>query len=451
MFRTVLVALDLSPAEEAAIALSREGVRVDVLHVSQPDTVARTPAWQIMARAAFDDLAQRIADAGGQPEVHLLEGQPADAIAAFAETTGGQPDRRWQARSGPGREHRDRLDRRADLRDRATAGADRADGGRGGSGMKRILFLCVANSARSQMAEGLAKAMLGPEVTVESAGSAPSRLNPLALEAMAELGIDISGQRSKPVEEIDTDGLDLVVTLCAEEVCPVLPGKVRRLHWPVADPARQGLSVEEARDAFRAARDQIRARLEILAQLVDVPPGPEGREFHASIRVKDLPGSVRFYAWLLGIWPKEWTLSIGVVASALIIMATGWWVVDPVAAVVVSLLVSWTAFRLLGSALHLSLDGVPEGLETDAVERWLRSQAGVADVHDLHVWSLSTTKVALTAHLVITEGSPGPGFLDASRRVSRTNSASATAPSRSSAATTPSAASRRRTSPEERG
>ena len=108
--------------------------------------------------------------------------------------------------------------------------------------MKRILFLCVANSARSQMAEGLARAMLGPEVTVESAGSAPSRLNPLAVEAMAELGIDISGQRSKPVDEIDTDGLDLVVTLCAEEVCPVLPGRVRRLHWPVADPAREGLS-----------------------------------------------------------------------------------------------------------------------------------------------------------------------------------------------------------------
>ena len=173
--------------------------------------------------------------------------------------------------------------------------------------MKRILFLCVANSARSQMAEGLARATLGPDVVVESAGSAPSRLNPLAVEAMAELGIDISGQRSKPVDEIDADGLDLVVTLCAEEVCPVLPGRVRRLHWPVADPARDGLSVEEARDAFRAARDQIRARLEILAQLVDVPPGPEGREFHASIRVNDLPGSVRFYAWLLGTWPKEWT------------------------------------------------------------------------------------------------------------------------------------------------
>ena len=136
----------------------------------------------------------------------------------------------------------------------------------GGPAMKRILFLCVANSARSQMAEGLARATLGPDVTVESAGSAPSRLNPLAVEAMAELGIDISGQRSKPVDAIDTESLNLVVTLCAEEVCPVLPGRVRRLHWPIPDPARAGLSPEEARVAFRAARDDIRARLRELAQ-----------------------------------------------------------------------------------------------------------------------------------------------------------------------------------------
>jgi cobalt-zinc-cadmium efflux system protein len=105
-------------------------------------------------------------------------------------------------------------------------------------------------------------------------------------------------------------------------------------------------------------------------------------------------------------------VSVGVVVSALVIMATGWWVVDPIAAIVVSLLVGWTAFSLLRSALHLSLDGVPEGLDTDAVERWLRAQPGVADVHDLHVWSLSTTRVALTAHLVMPEGSPGNGFLE---------------------------------------
>src|SRR3546814_531129 len=131
--------------------------------------------------------------------------------------------------------------------------------------MTRILFLCVANSARSQMAEGLARHLLGDRATVMSAGSAPSRVNPYAIEAMAEIGIDISGQRSKSVDHIDPAGVDLVVTLCAEEVCPVLPGRVRRLHWPIADPASSDptLTPEDLRARFRTARDQIKARLEI--------------------------------------------------------------------------------------------------------------------------------------------------------------------------------------------
>ena len=82
------------------------------------------------------------------------------------------------------------------------------------------------------MAEGLARALLGDRVEVQSGGSRPSKVNPYAIEAMAALGIDISGQRSKSVDEIDPAGLDAVITLCAEEVCPVLPGTVRRLHWP---------------------------------------------------------------------------------------------------------------------------------------------------------------------------------------------------------------------------
>jgi arsenate reductase (thioredoxin) len=139
--------------------------------------------------------------------------------------------------------------------------------------MTTILFLCVANSARSQMAEGLARQMLGPDVTVLSAGSAPSSVNPYAVEAMAELGIDISAQRSKSVEDIDIKALDLVVTLCAEEVCPVLPGRVRRLHWPIPDPASKDISIspDAMRERFRTARDQIRARLATL----DVPGSPE--------------------------------------------------------------------------------------------------------------------------------------------------------------------------------
>jgi arsenate reductase len=84
----------------------------------------------------------------------------------------------------------------------------------------RILFLCVANSARSQMAEGLARRLFGAKAEVMSAGSAPVGLNPFAVEAMAEVGIDISGHRSKSVDEIDPGSLDMVITLCAEEVCP---------------------------------------------------------------------------------------------------------------------------------------------------------------------------------------------------------------------------------------
>ena len=130
----------------------------------------------------------------------------------------------------------------------------------------RILFLCVANSARSQMAEGLARRLL-PTCEVLSAGSRPSRVNPYAIEAMRELGIDIGRQRSKPVSEIDPAGLELVVTLCAEEVCPVLPGRVRRLHWPIDDPATDDPQVgaEEQRARFRVAREAIRARLVALA------------------------------------------------------------------------------------------------------------------------------------------------------------------------------------------
>lgn len=138
---------------------------------------------------------------------------------------------------------------------------------------RRILFLCVANSARSQMAEGLARALLGDRVEVQSAGSRPSQVNSYAIESMAELGIDISGHRSKSVEEIDPTGLDAVITLCAEEVCPALPGRVRRLHWPISDPASSdpAIPAEEMRRRFRCARDQIRDRIAGLTALLALP------------------------------------------------------------------------------------------------------------------------------------------------------------------------------------
>lgn len=173
----------------------------------------------------------------------------------------------------------------------------------------RVLFLCVANSARSQMAEGLARQLFGDAVRVQSAGSAPSRVNPFAIAAMKELGIDLTTHTSKSVEDIDPASVDLVITLCAEEVCPVFLGRAPRLHWPLQDPDRkhEDLTDEERLQHFRVIRDQIRKRLEVLAALRDVPEGPTGREFHASIRVPDLPAAARFYTWLLGVSPKEWT------------------------------------------------------------------------------------------------------------------------------------------------
>lgn len=122
--------------------------------------------------------------------------------------------------------------------------------------MKRVLFLCVANSARSQMAEGLARHILGGRIDAISAGSLPSAVNPYAVEAMAEIGIDISGHRSKSIDEIDTSGIDLIVTLCAEEVFPALPGRVRRLHWPISDPASAdpSLTAEDQRAISGGAR-----------------------------------------------------------------------------------------------------------------------------------------------------------------------------------------------------
>src|ERR1700722_19901825 len=101
----------------------------------------------------------------------------------------------------------------------------------------KILFMCVANSGRSQMAEGLARKLLGPQATIQSAGSKATNVNPLAIQAMAEIGIDISKQTSKAVESIDPDSVDTVITLCAEEVCPVFLGKAKKLHWPFSDPA----------------------------------------------------------------------------------------------------------------------------------------------------------------------------------------------------------------------
>lgn len=130
-----------------------------------------------------------------------------------------------------------------------------------------ILFLCVANSARSQMAEGLARHVFKDRIAVLSAGSEPSTVNPYAIEVMAELGIDISAQHSKSVNSIDPKSIGTVVTLCAEEVCPVFLGGAQRLHWPTPDPAsRESLPRESMLLRFRAARDAIQAQIHELSE-----------------------------------------------------------------------------------------------------------------------------------------------------------------------------------------
>jgi arsenate reductase len=127
--------------------------------------------------------------------------------------------------------------------------------------MKKILFLCVANSARSQMAEGLAKNLFGDKALIQSAGSKPSKVNRFAIKALSEIGIDITGQRSKSVDEIDPATVGTVITLCAEEVCPVFLGKAERIHWPLPDPGLGKGGDEEKLQSFREVRDEILERL----------------------------------------------------------------------------------------------------------------------------------------------------------------------------------------------
>ncbi|MBK8167630.1 MAG: arsenate reductase ArsC [bacterium] len=120
------------------------------------------------------------------------------------------------------------------------------------------LFLCVANSARSQLAEGIARAMAPARIAVMSAGSQPTQVRPEAIAVLAEIGLDSAGQRSKNVAEIDPATVDTVVTLCGEEECPIFLGAAARLHWGLPDPAGAGL------DAFRAVRDELRRRLAVV-------------------------------------------------------------------------------------------------------------------------------------------------------------------------------------------
>lgn len=126
-----------------------------------------------------------------------------------------------------------------------------------------ILFLCVANSARSQLAEGLAKSIFSKDSHIESAGSVPSgKVQTWAVTVLQDSGIDISKNWSKSITDLPKDyldNLDYVITLCAEEVCPVFLSKAKRLHWPIPDPASAPEELKE--QAFQKARDEIKNRL----------------------------------------------------------------------------------------------------------------------------------------------------------------------------------------------
>jgi arsenate reductase len=129
---------------------------------------------------------------------------------------------------------------------------------------KHVLFLCVANSARSQMAEGIGRSLAGHRVRVSSAGSEPSRVRPQAVAALAEIGIDAGSHRSKSFDEFHDVGVDCVITLCAEENCPVWLGDAWRVHWALPDPAAATGSEEEVLDSFRQVRDELVSRLAVV-------------------------------------------------------------------------------------------------------------------------------------------------------------------------------------------
>ena len=123
----------------------------------------------------------------------------------------------------------------------------------------QVLILCTGNSARSQMAEGLLRSFAGTQMDVFSAGSKPSTVNPLAIRAMAEVGIDISQQRSKHLNEFLNQPFDYVITVCdnAAETCPIFPGKAQRIHWSFPDPAAVEGDETEKQDAFRHVRNAL--------------------------------------------------------------------------------------------------------------------------------------------------------------------------------------------------
>ena len=139
----------------------------------------------------------------------------------------------------------------------------------------RVLFLCTHNSARSQMAEGLLRQLAGDRFEVMSAGTEATHIRPLAIRAMDEIGVDISGQESKTLERYRGEPFDYVITVCndANEACPFFPGATNRLHWSLPDPSAAKGTEEERLEVFRSVRDALRDRVQ--AELVAAAIGGE--------------------------------------------------------------------------------------------------------------------------------------------------------------------------------
>ena len=136
--------------------------------------------------------------------------------------------------------------------------------------MKGILFLCVANSARSQMAEGIARSLAPRGMKIWSAGSRPTSVRPEAVAVLKEIGIDISHQKSKEIDPLFLNQMDIIVTLCshAEKTCPITPPEIKHIHWPIKDPVgtvgTETMIIEE----FRRTRDEIKDKvLELIEEI----------------------------------------------------------------------------------------------------------------------------------------------------------------------------------------
>ncbi|MGZ7030658.1 MAG: arsenate reductase ArsC [Thermoanaerobaculia bacterium] len=131
--------------------------------------------------------------------------------------------------------------------------------------MKRVLFLCTHNSARSQMAEALLRQQGGSRFEVRSAGTEATRVHPLAIAVMREVGVDITTQRSKTLDQYLGEDFDFIITVCdqANERCPNFPGAPERIHWSIEDPSKSAGSEEQRLQAFRRVRNEIAGRLRL--------------------------------------------------------------------------------------------------------------------------------------------------------------------------------------------